>query len=306
MITTLTGSNHFLLKAQLQKQISEYLKVHGDMGLERYDGEDLDTATFLNNIQSMPFLVTKRLIIVRELSANKALAEQIEHIIDNTPDSTDLILVESRLDKRLSYYKTLKKKTDYQEFNELDGSGLASWLSREAKVRGGSLGSADAKLLVERIGTNQAMLSNELEKLLTYDPNITKQSIELLTEPSPQSTVFQLLDAAFAGNFKRVLRLYQEQRQQKVEPQAIVALIAWQLHVLAVIKTAGDRPVDQIAREAKINPFVVRKSEAIAGQLSLTRLKEMIAETLQLDIRLKSQNIDADEAMSNLLLSFSK
>ncbi|MDB5164239.1 MAG: polymerase subunit delta, polymerase subunit delta protein [Candidatus Saccharibacteria bacterium] len=304
MIITLTGPNSFLLKAELTTRTDSFLKQYGDMGLERYDGERLDPNTFLNNVQSMPFLVDKRLIIVRELSANKVLAEQIEHIIANVPDSTEVILVEPHLDKRLSYYKTLKKKTELKEFNEQDDGQLASWLVGEAKARGGQLNSGDARLLVGRIGANQAMLSNELDKLIAYDGQITRQSIELLSEASPQSTIFQLLDATLAGNYKQALQLYEQQRQLKVEPQAILALLGWQLHALALLKTAGQRTPEQIAREAKLNPFVVRKSQAVANRLSLPQLKQMIADTLQLDIKLKTQNIDADEAVTNLLISF--
>jgi DNA polymerase III delta subunit len=88
-----------------------------------------------------------------------------------------------------------------------------------------------------------------------------------------------------------------------VEPQAILAMIAWQLHVLALIKTAGDRSVDVIAKEAKLNPFVVRKSQGIAQRLSLSELKDLVRRTLTLDIRLKRQAIDADDALQQLLLS---
>jgi DNA polymerase-3 subunit delta len=82
-------------------------------------------------------------------------------------------------------------------------------------------------------------------------------------------------------------------------------MIAWQLHILALLKTAGDRSPDTIAREAKLNPFVVRKSQAIARRLSLAELKALISRTLQLDMRLKRQTMDADDALQQLLLSLS-
>src|SRR3546814_19438404 len=63
-------------------------------------------------------------------------------------------------------------------------------------------------------------------------------SSDLLT---PQSTIFELLDAALSGNTRRALELYEEQRSMKVEPQQIIAMLAWQLHVLAVVKAAGER-----------------------------------------------------------------
>jgi DNA polymerase III delta subunit len=113
------------------------------------------------------------------------------------------------------------------------------------------------------------------------------------------------LEAAFAGNVRRALALYEEQRALKVEPAQIIAMLAWQLHVLAVIKTAGSRSTDQIAKEAKLNPFVVRKSQAIANKTSLTGLKRLIADLLEIDVKTKRTSIDADEALQHYLLKLS-
>ncbi len=104
---------------------------------------------------------------------------------------------------------------------------------------------------------------------MLYDSKITRRTIDLLTDPAPQSTVFQLLEAAFAGDRRRASELYADQRAQSVEPPQIIAMLAWQLHVLAVIKTAGDRSPRAIAKEAGINPFVIRKSQGIVSKMSL-------------------------------------
>jgi len=80
-------------------------------------------------------------------------------------------------------------------------------------------------------------------------------------------------------------------------------MLAWQLHVLAVIKTAGDRTPDTIAKEAKINPFVIRKSQGIARRLSPGRLKRLIADLTDIDVSAKRTNIDTDEALQHYLLN---
>ncbi len=99
------------------------------------------------------------------------------------------------------------------------------------------------------------------------------------------------------------MELYQQQRALKVEPQQIIAMLAWQMHVLAVIKTAGTRSVEDISREARLNPFVVRKSQAIARKLTLQELKDLIERSLELDVRLKSESISPDDALQQFLLS---
>jgi DNA polymerase-3 subunit delta len=161
---------------------------------------------------------------------------------------------------------------------------------------------ADAQYLAERVGLNQQLLANELEKLLLYDVQISRQTIDLLTEPAPQSTIFQLLEAAFAGNRRRAMELYREQRALKVEPPQIIAMLAWQLHVLALIKTAGQRSSDAIASEAKLSPYVVRKSQGIADNLTGSELKVLVQDLLEIDVRSKRSALDADEALQNYLL----
>ncbi|HSX16675.1 MAG TPA: DNA polymerase III subunit delta [Patescibacteria group bacterium] len=302
MIVTLTGSNDFARGRELQKLTADFIAEHTDMAVERFDGEETDAAVMRGGAASLPFLTARKLIVLREPSKQKAFAEQLPDILKDVADTTDLIIVEPKLDKRLSYYKTLKKETDFREFADLDANGLAHWAAGYAKERGGTLSATDARVLVDRIGPNQQLLAAEVEKLVAYDPQVSKQAIELLVEPMPQSTVFELLDAAFAGRAARALALYKEQRALKVEPQAIIAMLAWQLHVLALVASAGTRTADAIAREGKINPYVVRKTQGLTHNLSLEQVKRMIADLLTLDRKMKSVSIDADEAMQLYLL----
>ncbi len=302
MIVTLTGTNSFLLRAELKRLVTAFVAGYTDMGLEQLDGEEASYDRMREALESLPFLSAKKLVVLRSPSANKEFAEKAADLLGNLGETTDVIIVEPKLDKRLSYYKFLKKNSDYKEYSELDESGLSRWLVDQAKAQGASLENRDARYLVERVGANQQLLSNELAKLVSYNPKITHQTIDLLTDLTPQSTIFELLDAAMNGNTKKAMKLYEEQRAMKVEPQQILALLAWQLHVLAVVKVAGERAAGQVAKEAKLNPFVVRKTGALARHLSLTEIKKLVHDTLELDIRLKSEPIDADDALMQLLL----
>jgi DNA polymerase III delta subunit len=302
VIITLTGANSFGLRRELRGLIKTFLNKYDEMGLERVDGEEAEFNRLSEALTSLPFLVERKLVVLRAPGANKQFVEKAEELLAGVPESTDVVIVEPKLDKRGSYYKLLKKSTDYREFPELDANGMARWLTDAAKAAGGSISQADARYLVERAGASQSLLANELNKLLLHDRTVTKQSIELLTEATPQSTIFELLDAAFAGNARRAMALYTEQRALKVEPQQLIAMLAWQLHVLAVVKTAGGRTPDDIARESKVSAYTVKKSVGIARRLSLTQLRQLVAELLDIDRRLKRESMDADEALQNYLL----
>ncbi len=305
MITTLTGENSFAWAKILREQVDKFVAEFGDLALQRIDGEEAEFASISEALSSLPFLSNKKLVVLRSPSKNKDFQERVEQVLADVGETTDVIIIEPKLDKRLSYYKFLKSKTDFKEFNEMDINGLSTWLSARAKQLGGSISPSDARYLAERVGLNQQMLGNEIEKLVLHNPAVTRQTVDLLTDETPQSTIFQLLESAFSGNSRKALKLYQEQRTLKVEPQQIVAMIAWQLHVLAIIKYAGDRSIDEVARDSKINPYVLRKSQAIADELSLAQLQALIEQLLAIDNKSKSTSIDIDEALKNYLLTLS-
>jgi DNA polymerase-3 subunit delta len=302
MIITLTGGNDFTLRQTLKKLRQDFVKDYTDMGLEQYDGQEVDPQQLRSILQALPFLVARRCIIFRQPSDQKGLQDQLEQLLDQVADTTDLIIVEPKLDKRTSYYKALKKQTDFREFNPLDERGLAQWLVDQAKAGEGTLSSSEALYLIHRVGANQLLLASELQKLLNYQPAVTRATIDEMTEPNPQSSVFDLLDAALSGQKQKTVALYHEQRQQKVEPLAIMGMLAWQLHILALVKTAGSH---NIASQAKVNPYVVSKTQNVARNCSLADVKGWVHNAAKLDRRLKSQPIDADEAMLNYLLSLS-
>jgi DNA polymerase III subunit delta len=301
MIVTLTGSNFYLLKKRLDELTGQFVKEHGDLAIEKIDAEEAEPRTVLEAVQSLPFLASRKMVIVRNASANKELSGQIEQIIDSAGDTTDIVFYEPAPDKRQSFFKVLKSKTQLEEFDETDAGNLAKWLAGEAKKQAGALTLADANYLVERVGTSQQQLANELDKLITYEPKVTRANIDMLTEKTPQSKVFDLLDAAFAGDKERALELYAEQRAQKVEPQAIMAMMAWQLKLLALAKLGNDKSSQQIAKDAGLSPYPVMKAQNLARKIDDNKLRRMVSEALDIDEKGKTTTINLDEALKTYI-----
>lgn len=303
MKTTITGTNRYLMGVRLDELTSGFKKKYGELGLERIDGETMQVPQLLDAVQSLPMLAARKMVVVDRLSKNSSVAEAVEQIISSSSDTTDLVFYEPEIDRRTVYFKVLSKQTDLEEYKDLDEAALARWLTAQAPKQGGNLSPADARFLVERVGNNQALLANELYKLITYQPKVSRESIELLVPPTPQSKIFELLDAAFGGNKRRTLVLYEEQRAQKVEPQAILAMITWQLWLVALAVQAGNLPSSQIAKDAGLSSYPVDKAKRLAAGLTKNHLKEMVERAYLLDVAAKSRSIDLDEALKTYLVT---
>jgi DNA polymerase-3 subunit delta len=298
MIVAVTGTNSFLAKAEVRQLIDGFVKAHGDLALERLDATEVSDQDIIGAVEALPFLASKKMVVVQDMSANKAASEALEQIIERAGDSTDLLIVEGKLDKRGSHYKQLKKLTDFREFNDLDEANLASWLEDEAKRLGGTLSRADAQYLVQRVGVNQMMLNRELEKLIQYNLKISRQSIDELTIENPSSTIFNLIDSAFSGDLGQALRIYEEQRRQRVEPQAIHGLLVWQMHNVSITAAApAGTSSSDIAKQSGISPFVAQKSQRIAHKMGRRKIIEFMRLLRDIDYRSKHETLDYDEAL---------
>lgn len=306
MIIAFIGDNAFAREKAAREFVDGFIGAHGTHAVDRFIATDIELDTLSGAVTTSPFLSQRRLIIVRDVSANKLIAERFEDILQQTADTSDLVVIESHVDGRSKYLQILRKMTDCREFPQLDTNELASWTVEQVKSLGGTIALRDAQYLVERVGTNQQLVSQEIDKLLLYNEQITKDTIDKLTEYAPQSSIFAMLEAAFAGNVKSALSLYQEQRAQGMEPQAILGMIAWQLHILALVKTGQDKDPAEIASMAKLNPFVVRKSLAVTRRLSFADLSDLLELATNTDYKLKTSKMNADDAVSALLLACAK
>lgn len=303
MIVTLTGNNFYLLKRRMDELIKTFVDEYGELALERIDAEEVEPEVVLAAVQSLPFLASRKMVVVRNLSANKDASGQIEQIINSASDTTDMIFYEPAPDKRTSYFKVLKSKTELEEYIEMEPRALASWLAEKAKTAGAELSFLDANYLVERVGVNQEQLTNELNKIITYESKISRQNIDLLTVKTPQSKVFDLLDAAFGGDKKRALKLYAEQRAQKVEPQAIMAMIAWQLDLMALAMYGKGKGASQIAKDAGLSPYPVQKAQRLAAKLDENKFREMVNMAIDIDEKSKTTALDLDEALKTYIVT---
>jgi DNA polymerase-3 subunit delta len=284
--------------------IKAFVNMHGSTAVDKFNGDDVERHQLIDAISTSPFLSPRRLVIVRDLNSSKTLAEDIASICENVAGTTDLVLIEKHIDSRGKYLNNLKKVAEVREFTHLEGEALTEWVIEQANSLGGKISYKLAQSLVDRVGTNHQLLVSELQKLILYDKNISQENIELLTTHTPQSSVFAMLDAAFAGNISKALKLYKEQRAQGMEPQAILGMISWQLNILAIVKTAGDLSPNDIASQAKISPFVVRKNQNNAKRITTRQLAGLLEQAIKTDMMLKRTTIKPDDALQSLIMAF--
>ncbi|MEK7471819.1 MAG: DNA polymerase III subunit delta, partial [Patescibacteria group bacterium] len=252
MIVTLTGKNNFELIKAKQKLVADFVAEHTDMALEQFDCSDIEPQVIYDALTNLPFLVSKKLVVLEEPSTNKALAEKLPDWMTEA-DSIDVLIVEPTVDKRTIFYKFLQTKTKMREFAPLRPYEVEAWIKTYAKEKNINLSQPAIKLLVDRVGIDQQQLAKEIDKLALYKPKIELEDVDLLVEELPQNTVFEMLDSLVAGNTKKTMELYEKLLKKRVDANEIIGMLGWQLHTLSLIRAAGGRE-SEIAAKTKLHP----------------------------------------------------
>lgn len=304
MVVVITGENAYLRRQELHRRMSEFAKQNGELSVQRFDAADLTPDQLAEATQGGSLFAPTVLTVIDGASGNKVLHDLIQKLAEAKSDDSTVILHEPSIDKRQVFYKDLKKTAEIIDCKNLDVYQLAKWLSEQATKRGGELSSTAANYLVERAGVDQWRLSNELDKLIAYEPNISKTSIDELVQPEPRETIFQLLDQATSGNAKQAVMTYRALRLARLETGYIMSMLAWQINNIAVVVSAGDKDPDSIARAAGMSPYVASKLKTATRSMNKRSLRELVDLTLKTDVELKN-GAEPDDCLEEFLLRVS-
>lgn len=297
MIIYLYGDNSFGISRQARLLRQKYLDSTGPEGdLESIDVAEKGINYLLGGLSVMPMFVSSRLIMASNLSKAKPTSEQIDEIISSTAESTNLVIIDPKPDKRTVMYKKLSKLKGAKEFKNLMSGELISWIISEAKRRGAEITAADAKYLADKVGEVQWTLNNEIDKLSNYNHKITKATIDELAVPSLENNTFVLTEALANKDLSRVLKLYKDIKLQGHADQLILGAITYQYRTI-MLALLGD---SELNRAYKMSPYSLSKSQSLASKYDLDDIKKAYKIIADSDMATKSGELSSAEAMNRL------
>ncbi len=300
MVYLATGKNRYYIDEQIRDIMVKLKQQSPDLAVDKISSYD-SLIDLKLNLLNYSIFSSQRLVILDSPSRLKGFGEMLQDIYKDFSEDLTLILIEQEIDKRSLYYKFAIKNATLISRDNMTGGQLLSWITDYVKDNSGQIDFSAATHLINRVGNNQLNLKNELDKLLLYNSKITKESIDLLTEASIASNIFNLLDAGFNANLKLAIKIYQEQRSQDNDPAIIISMIVWQLKNLALIKSSNMNEA-AFLRETHMNINTYRNSLKIARKISIKKLRELVSYIYRTDLYSKQYRSNLDEYLKNFLV----
>ncbi|MBI5421805.1 DNA polymerase III subunit delta [Candidatus Peregrinibacteria bacterium] len=333
-----TGEETFLLHQQVQAWKEAFRKRgEGDLNLAVIDGSRTDEAELISQIETMPFLSEKRLVFIENLpEAAKATAkaedkeeseeapsaggQRLIDYVGKIPETSVVIFVQAKPDKRKSLYKKLVQHAEVKEFKVLEPAALAQWVRTQAAKRQASIDPRSVEHLIGLVGPNLWRLEQEIQKLSNYAEGkpITIEAIDELVIPSLEANVFHLTDALGAKDARKAIRnLHQVVAAGENLRQTfymIVRQFRLLLQVAGYLSNYPTATAQSLATSLKMHPFVARNTMGQAKHFKMAELKAAYRKLLELDLAMKTSKIQTttdnqDEltmAIEQFMLEFCK
>jgi DNA polymerase III subunit delta len=181
--------------------------------------------------QALSLFAEKRLFELRMPSGkpDKGAAQLAEFAAAPPPDIICLVITD-KLDKKASdaaWVQAFEKHGMWAQVRSVESAALPAWLSARAKTLQVHIEPEAAQLIVDRVEGNLLAARQELEKLslLADGRSIDAELVLRSVGDSARFDVFQLAEAASAGDAPRAMRVLLGLKSEGVEP----TLILWAL-----------------------------------------------------------------------------
>ena len=303
MLIFLHGQDTYRSRQKLNEIIAEYKKVHKE-GLDFACLTDFEMPKIKEKIEAVSMFSEKKLLVLEDCDDE----ELIDYIKKNKlAQDKEVILVfyqQSEPDRRTKMFKFLNKKpVMVQSFEPLAGAGLENWLKKEITSQKGQIDSMSLQKLIFFVGSDLWRLKNEIDKLLAYSKNITSQNIDLLVKAKIDNNIFDTIDALGQRDKPKALKLLHRHLNEGESEVYLMTMLTYQIRNLLKLKSLEEKGIGyyDMAKQAALHPFVVKKSASQIRNFSLSQLKNIYQRLLQIDVAIKSGKIDQQAALDILV-----
>ncbi len=285
-----TGENNYALTQEIIRWKHGFIEKYGQENFMYLHGPIQSLSDILDAVSVLPFIAEKRLVLCEGVP--KIDKQQFATVLDSLHPQTLFLLYTPKLDKRLAITKDLEAKAgETKIFKPLPPARLQAWAMQHVKQKNGSIEPAAWTQLLRIAGDDQWTLSNELDKLIAYRPNITLADVEMLAVPSGSQVVWRLTDLIGSRKMKEALWFFTDQLERGEDAYGMWVILLNMLKNLAAIRVCIDAGVsgdDAIAQASGVPFFGVRSMMPFARSADIGKVRGMVEWACDADIGLKT------------------
>jgi DNA polymerase-3 subunit delta len=304
-----------------------------------FDGRTASLADVRATADTMPFLTSRRLVIVEgwltrllgraaasrddgdegdddssddaaRPAAPGSARDQMTALVSYLPDlpeTTALVLVERRQLPPRNAVLLAASAAEWGQVKLFDlpkGDALVRWIRARAKADGGEIDREAAEALAE-VESDPRALGHEITKLLTYvgfARPVALDDVQTLTPAGGEAKVFDMVDAVGQRRGPAAQREL-HRLLESADPLYALSMIVRQFRLLLQAKELLQERASEadISKALSLHAFPTSKVVAQARNFTLDDLERIYRRLLDYDVDIKTGQMDASAALDTLV-----
>lgn len=208
-----------------------------DLAYTVYHADEVEPGQIVQEAETLPFLADRRVIVVRgaerffALSSEKGSPlEPLLRYLAAPADTALLLLVASKVDKRVKFYNACKNAGEIVECPQLEDRELAAWIQVQAEAMGKQIGRDATMELIDRAGGRLSDVANALSIVSSFvgaARQIREEDVITACADVAEDTVWSLTDAIARSDMGEALKTLHHLFDLGKVPDEILGTINW-------------------------------------------------------------------------------
>mgnify|MGYP003301959977 CR=1 FL=1 len=310
MLYLIYGLEKYLIDNEIKKILTE--NSIEKINVVNYNLEEDNLKDIIEDAQTISMFGDKKAIIVdnsfiftgKNLKNDINLELLLDYFKNYNPDTILIFyVIHEKLDERKKIVKEIKKIATIKEFNKSSNSNSIV----KDMFDDYCINFADINLLIDRVGNNLEILSQEIYKIKCFkdkDKDITRDDIINLTAKNIDIDIFSFIDTLINRDKNKTLETYYEMLKNGEEPIKILVILANQFRIMYQAKQLYKMGYsgNDIASSLGIHPYRIKLALEKVRNYDSNSLLNYLSKLADLDYDIKIGNIDAGLGLELFIL----
>lgn len=301
------GTDDYMKKLYTKKLKNAVLGDGDLMNCNEFYDVNMDENEIISVAQTLPFFSERRVIIITSSKFFKNSSILPDYFETFAP-STVIIFCEDEVDKRSKMYKLVKKLGYVCEMNGLSEDNILKFIYSRFAQTNISITESTVRYIMDKVGTDMNMLTNECEKLISFvlnreDNVVTNADVDQICTITLENRIFEMIDDLAFGRRDAAIKKYMDLLSLKEAPLGILALIRRHYNILLILSKGRRRRLsdEDLSKYAKIPSFTLKKYKSQLGKYSEEKLLDIVNKCVEYEESFKSGNLSDQMAVELLL-----
>ena len=309
----LYGEQSPQIKTRLKKILKDRLGDVDEFNAVKVDYEETDINEIIDEMSILPLGYDRKVLIIDnahfiENGGNKDDLKKITEALHDD-EAIDVIFIShvENILKSIDLVKEIEANGQIFQFMNITKADWPKVVKKYFVDHGASIDNDAVEEMVVRCDGDLQRFINEANKLMLYKDHITLVDVTLMVAKPIEDDVFQISNALFRGDNAAAIDIYRDlQKLGSRATDTLLPMLGNQFRFISQVGFLYEKGLDvsEIAQELKANEYRVKISLGNYRKLSRARIARALDTLYNLDVKIKSGQIDRFYGFELFLINF--